>query len=341
MFLNLSGFSESYVKNPNLDFLGTRDSLFLNLDNSIKRWFPRAGLRVVDSFSYTQLPPGLVAPAAGTSPGDPGIPHDPNLPNSEDIFAQGLLFARRNNLTNTGTILASYATTATTSLNASYSYSTLRFQGSPTPQGLSLFNTTSQTGTLVGTARLSDLDTVNVRYAHTETEFMRSATSTFFKMDSATIGWTRLVTQNLRAQVGGGGVLISTGLTTYVANAALVMNFPNSSATLSYARSVIPSFVGVGEPLISDRLSLSATQMVARQWQLAQSVSYVHTSRAGGISAQTFDALTAAVNIQYWMTSIWSTALSYSYTKFTRESVSVNSDFDRHVIMLSVVASWG
>ncbi len=346
VLLNLSGFSESYANHSNLDFLGTRDNLFLNLDNSIKRWFPRAGLRVVDSFSYTQLPPGLLAPAAGTSPGDPQIQQDPNLPNSQDVFAQGLLFQRGKNLTNIGTISASYDTTALTSLNASYSYSILKFQGSPTAQGLSLFNTTSQTGVVGGTARLSDLDTMNVGYAHTETDFMRGATSSFFKTDSATIGWSRLVNSNLRAQVGGGGVLVSTGLTTYLANAALIMNFTNNSATIAYARSVIPSFVGTGEPLVSDRLSLSATQSVARQWQLAESVSYVHTSRAGGTraagnGAQTFDVLMAGGDVQYWITSIWATSLSYNYTKFTRESGSVNSDFDRHVIMLSVIASWG
>jgi hypothetical protein len=91
---------------------------------------------------------------------------------------------------------------------------------------------------------------------------------------------------------------------------------------------------------------LSAIQMVARQWQLAESVSYVHTSRAGGTlaagnSAQTYDSFIAGGDIRYWMTSIWAASLSYNYTKFTRESGSVNSDFDRHVIMLSVIASWG
>ncbi len=339
--LNLSGFNETYANNSNLNFFGTRDSLLINLDNSIKRWFPRAGLRVSDTFSISQLPPALGSIAAGATPGDLNIQQDPNLPNSEDIFSQGLLFERRRSLINTGTVMASYDTTATTSLNASYTYSLLRFQGSPTTQGLSLFNTTSQTGTAGGTARLSDLDTMNIRYAHTETDFMRGTTSSFFKFDSATIGWSRLLTPNLSAQVGGGGVLISTGLTTYLANAALMMNLPNSNATLSYARSVVPNFVGAGEPLISDRVSLSSSQMVARQWQLAESVSYVHTSRAGGNNGLTFDALNAGGDIRYWITSIWATSLSYNYTKFTRESGSVNTDFDRHVIMLSVIASWG
>jgi hypothetical protein len=282
-----------------------------------------------------------VGPPAGTSPGDPSIPQDPNIPNSQDVFAQGLLFQRTNNLINTGTIFASYNTTATTSLNASYSYSILKFQGSPTTQGLSLFNTTSQIGSVGGTARLSDLDTMNIGYAHTETEFMGSTTSSFFKVDSATIGWSRLVTQNLRAQVGGGGVMVSTGLTSYLANAALMMNFTNNSATLSYVRSVVPTFVGTAAPQILDRLSLSALQMIDRQWQLSESVNYVHTSRAGDPKAQTFDSFVAGGDIQYWMNSIWSTSLSYSYTKFIQDSGSVNTDFDRHVIMLSVVASWG
>lgn len=43
VLLNLSGFNETYAKNSNLDFLGTRDSLFINLDNSIKGGFPARG----------------------------------------------------------------------------------------------------------------------------------------------------------------------------------------------------------------------------------------------------------------------------------------------------------
>jgi hypothetical protein len=67
----------------------------------------------------------------------------------------------------------------------------------------------------------------------------------------------------------------------------------------------------------------------------------VHTSRAGGLNAQTFNSFAAGGDIQYWMNSIWATSLSYNYTKFISEFGSVSTNFDRHVIMLSVVASWG
>ncbi|TKB74854.1 MAG: hypothetical protein E8D46_04680 [Nitrospira sp.] len=339
--LGIGGFSETYVRNPNLDFLGARGSLFLNLDNSIKRLFPHASLRITDTFSYTQLPPRLVNPTAGTSPSDPNIQVDPNIPKNDDVFAQGIQFLRRNNLMNIGTISTSYATTNLTSIDASYSYSILRFTESPSTQGSNLFNTTMQTGTVGGTARLSDLDTVNIRYSQSQTESTRGATSSFFKVDTATLGWSRLLTQNLSAQLGGGGIVISTGLTTYAANASLAMNFLNNSATMSYARTAIPSFVDAGEALIADRFSLAAIQRIGRQWQLAESASYVHTTRGGGLKAQTYDSFQAGGDIVYWVTGVWSTALSYNYTKFTSESGSVNTEFDRHVITLSIGASWG
>jgi hypothetical protein len=181
---------------------------------------------------------------------------------------------------------------------------------------------------------------LNVTYSQGQTEFTSGATSSFFKVDSVTLGWSRLLTSSLSAQVGGGGTLISTGYSTYIANAALVMNFSNSSATMSYARTAIPSFIGAGEPLIADRFSLSALQRLSRQWQVTESASYVHTTSAGGLNALTYDSIVAGGDIQYWLNSIWGTSLSYNYMKFNSESGSVKSDFDRHVVMFSVIASW-
>jgi hypothetical protein len=331
-FLNVGGFSETYVKNPDLNYLGTNDSLSLNLDNSIKRLLPNASLHVTDYFSYTPLPPGFVNPAAGTSPDDPG--------NIQDVFAQGMLGFRTNNLRNNGTVSTSYATTASTSLNASYSNAIIRFKGSPSQGFTNLYNTTSQTGTVGGTAQLSELDTLNVRYAHTQSEFSRSSTSSLFTTDTATIGWSRTLTPNLKAQLGGGGILISPGLTTYAANAALIMNFLNNSATISYARSAYPSFLGVGQPLIADRFSLSAVQKIDRQWQLGESANYVHTTGTSGPNALTRDTYVASVWLDYWVTSIWSTSLSYNYMNFSSEIGSSKMSFDRQAITLSVRATW-
>jgi len=338
-FLNVGGFSETYIKNPDLNYLGTNGTLSLNLDNSIKRWLPNASLSVIDTVRYTPLPPGFVNPAAGTSPSDPA--------NVQNIYAQGFLAFRTNNLINNATVSTSYATTASTSLNASYSYAIIRFGSSPSTQGLSLFNSTAQTGTVGGTARLSELDTLNVKYAHVQAESTpispsSTSTSSLFKIESATIRWSRTLTPNLSAELGGGGILISPGqITTYAANAALIMNFSNNNATISYAHSAFPIFFGGGGVLIGDSFSLSAVQSIDRQWQLTESASVAHTSTAGvsGPNAATFDSFVAGGDIQYWVTNIWSTALSYSYSKFNQYGSST-IDFDRQAITLSVRATW-
>jgi hypothetical protein len=339
-FLNVGGFSETYAKNPDLNYFGTNGTLSLNLDNSIKRWLPNASLRIDDSFSYTPLPPGFVNPAAGTNPGAPG--------NIQNVYAQGFLAFRTNNLINIGTVSTSYATTPSTSLNASYSYAIIRFGSSSSTQGQGLFDTTAQTGAVGGTAQLSELDILNVKYTHVQADSTpispsSSSPSSLFKIDNATIGWSRTLTPNLSTALGGGGILISPGQTiTYAANADLIMNFLNNSATISYAHSAFPSFYGGGGVRIGDSFSLSAVQRIDRQWQLAESASYAHTSTSGasGLNAATFDSFVAGGDIQYWVTSIWSTALSYSYLKFNQYGSST-TDFDRQVITLSVRATWG
>jgi len=189
-----------------------------------------------------------------------------------------------------------------------------------------------------GTARVSELDTVNVRYSHVQSEYTRSSTSSFFNIDSATIGWSRTLTHNLRTELGGGGILISPGQTTYAANASLTMNFLNNRATISYVRSAFPSYANTGEPLIGDRFSLSAIHKIGRQWQLSETANYMHSSGAGGIDRNTYFT---SVGLDYWMTSIWSTGLSYEYMNYNAQFGSATNNYDRHVIMFSVKASWG
>ena len=337
-FLNIGGFSETYIKNQDLNYLGTNGTLSLNLDNSIKRLLPNASLSVSNFFSYTPLPPGFVNPAAGTSPGAPG--------NVQNVFTQGFLAFRTNNMINNGTVSTSYATTASTSLNASYNSAIIRFGSSPSTQGLTLVDTTSNTGTVGGTARLSELDILNVRFSHTQTNFTPNATSssvpsTSFIIDSATIGWSRTLTPNLSAELGGGGIVIRYEQTTYAANAALIMNSMNNSATITYARSAFPSIAGVPIILVGDVFSLSAVQSIDRQWQLSESASYSHSAGGSGLNALTFDTYFASIGLDYWVTSIWSTALSYDYLNFSSELGLSNVNVDRQAITLSVRATWG
>jgi len=336
-FFDMGGFHETYVNNSGLNYFGANGTLSLNLDNTVKRVLPNAGLFITDSMSYSPTPPGFVNPVAGTNPGA--------LVNIQDVFAQGILFQRTNRVTNSGTVSATYATSASTRINASYSHSMLRFlsDSSTSQAGVqrTVFDTTTQTGALGGSAQVSGVDTLNIRYSRTQSEFTGGSVSSFsLDTNMATLGWARILTPNFSVEAGGGGIVLDQGRTTYAANAALVMNYANSRATISYARTAFPSFAGVPTQVVGDVVSLSAVQEISSQWQLTGSANYSHSSGTRGTDAIKFDSYGGSVNLAYLMTRIWSTAIGYSYLRFDRESGGLISQFDRHAAMLSVRATW-
>jgi hypothetical protein len=337
-YMDLGGFYESYVRNSELNFFGTADTLYLNLDNSVKRLLPNASLSITDYVRYTPTPPGFANIVAGTTPGAPV--------NIQNVYAQGFLAYRTNNVMNNSNIVGSYTITPLTSLNASYSYNILRFGSSPAPSAttpLLLFDTTSQTGTVGAKTQLTPLDSFNVTYSHTQTEFTPSSSpsqSSLFKINTAVLGWTRNLTPYMTTQIGGGLLIIDPGLTTYALNAALTLNTPNNVATLSYARSAFPSYAGVGVPVTSDAFSLTAIQKFTAHWELNELASYTHASGGSGSTAISYNTYVAAVDLYYWVTRIWSIALSLDYMNFHTEFAGATNNFDRYAATISVKATW-
>src|SRR5215471_12195745 len=78
--------------------------------------------------------------------------------------------------------------------------------------------------------------------------------------------------------IAGVSILISPGLTMHATNATLILDTPNRTNTISYARSASPSFVGAGVPVTSVIVSLIVIQKIAHQWQLAESGNDAHSS---------------------------------------------------------------
>jgi len=93
--------------------------------------------------------------------------------------------------------------------------------------------------------------------------------------------------------------------------------------------------------MIVNVFALSAIQKIDQQWQLAESASYAHRSGGSGLDSLTYNSYRVGVDLYYWVPSIWSTALSYDYTKFPLESGSFTQETDRQAITLSVRAVWG
>ena len=338
-YLDVGGFGETYVRNPDLNFFGTVDTLFVNLDNSIKRLLPNASLSLTEYVRYTPTPPGFINPAAGTSPSAPV--------NINNVYAQGILSQRTNNFMNNFSALTTYKITPLTSFNAQYSNMILRFGSSPVASGVALFDSDVQTGTVGAATQVSPADTLNLNYSHTISEFAQHSTTTSvsaqsntFTTDNVSVGWVRDLTPYLTGTVGGGVIRIDPGLVTYAANASLKLNTPSNLATISYARSAYPSFVGVGVPVVSDTFLLSAIQKLSRHWELDENLSYAHASGGSGVDTIKYDSFFASMDLYYFITRIWSTGLSFDYMNFHQETGTTKSNFDRYVVTLSVKATW-
>ena len=111
--------------------------------------------------------------------------------------------------------------------------------------------------------------------------------------------------------------MIDPGITTYALNASMTMNTPNNIATISYARSAYPNFVGVGVPVIVGRCVIDRhpkacpTMGAGRNREL-----FACFGRLAVQPRSHIPPILPAVDLYYWVTRIWSTALSFDYMNF-------------------------
>jgi hypothetical protein len=196
------------------------------------------------------------------------------------------------------------------------------------------------------TTQVTPLDALNANYSHLQYDFAphtgtaSSSPSSSFVSNTATLGWTRTITPYLAGSVGGGLIVIDPGVTTYAVNATIRLNTDNNSATLNYARSAFPSFVGIGVPLISDVVTLSAIQRLALNWELNETAGFSHSSGGSGATTTKYETYFGGVDLYYWITRIWSVALSFDYMNYHTEFGTSKSFFDRYASTLSLKATF-
>ena len=350
--LETTGFNEIYVRNPGLNYYGGGGSLVVRFDKTIKRFLPNASFGINESTRYTPLPSGFLNPVAGTSPNDPINP--------QDAFARGVIAFRTNTFTNNAGANFSYEISPTTNVSLGYSNAIIRYFKSDLTESISgsLFDITTHTGTVGGSTSLTASDALNVRYAYSHNTFssgttivsgntVRSGIDTSFQSHSALLGWSRTWSSMFSSDLRGGAIVISadtgSGLTSWAVDASLTFTDPNYPATLSYSRTAFPSVFGEATPVIGDIVSLSATQWLARDWQLAELANFSQST--GGTSNNSgtlkFTTYRAGIDLYYWMTRIWSIALSYDFLSFdSRFGTGSSFQIDRHSITLGVKATW-
>ena len=154
------------------------------------------------------------------------------------------------------------------------------------------------------------------------------------------MGWTRAVTPTLQAKVTTGMTVIEPSERVQYQGAASVEGkFQNTAASLSYSRGVYPSFFLSGLPLLSQvvtatvshRLTALLTVTASGNYAKNESVSTPHLA---------FESYGVTVGLNYKVSRILNTALSYTSSQYKQQFMGQSARFDRNMVMVLLTAEW-
>jgi len=315
---------EVYVKNPGLNYIALNGGVNLNLDNAVAQLVRAAGLKVSDTFYFTPQAPAFVAPGSGSQ--------------VSEAFVRGIQAARANSFTNAGSVTGSYSLSPRVDLQASYMHQKIHFGtafvSSTTGQ---FFNTTLQTVTAGPLLKISPLDTLTLTYQYQQADFSQGGG---FHTQGGIMGWTRAFTPTLQAKVTTGMTVTEpSNRVQYQGAVSVEGKLQNTDARLSYSRGVYPSFFNTGLPLLSQVVTATVAHRVTALLTVTVNGNYAkNDSVPAGTLA--YESYWVTVGLNYRVSRILNTALSYTNSEYKQNSLGQSSRFDRNMVMVMLTAEW-
>jgi hypothetical protein len=324
--------AEAYVKNPGLNYLAGNGTMSLNLDGVMNRFVQGLGLRLYDTLIYTPQPLAFAAPTSGSQ-----IP---------PAFVQGIQAQRANSLSNAAKVEASYRLSDFMGMTVTYLDQRIRF-GNPiaTPTGVTqggFINTNFQTLTSGFDRKLSSADTVFVGHQYQNGTFSDSdASSSQFSTQGALIRWLRFITPGLKGTGEGGFAVISPGgRVELLGGASLEWKEQYTTVTVSYSRSIAPSFLFVSTPLLSQVVTGEVKRRITDSLTLSVNGSYAFNESVPDSSLLRFQSYAVTPGVNYVISKIFTATLSYTHSQYEQTIASESFPFDRDLVQLSLIAEW-
>jgi hypothetical protein len=333
-----------YAKNSDLDTVAADGSLNLNLNQVVKRIVPRAGLTVTDSILFTPEVQAFQTPATTVQPLAPA-------PGGlfPDAFARGIQPTRANFFSNSGSITGSYALSPTVNAQATYVNQFSRFGKSfgAVTGGGSFFNTTSQSVYVGPNWRVSPLDSLNLSYQYSRSEFdSGGGFGSGFATHGGSVGWGRtlLPTYTTNLSVGVSGIEGSNTLA-YTGNASISGQLrPTTFASLSYSRDLTPSFITAGLPLGGQVVTASVSQGLTTLLSATGSANYARNESAAVGTTATgvllFQSYGASLGLNYSITRLLTASLSANYAEFKQSFLGTKTTVNKEGVVLTLTAAW-
>ena len=323
--------AEAYVKNPGLNYVGANGLLDLNLDGAMNELVRGLGLHISDTFIYTPQPPSFAAPTGSSQ-----------VPES---LVRGIQAQRANSRTNSAKVEGSYSVSPVLDFISTYRDQRIQFGSAfsaPTAEVQSTFlDTTFQTVTSGPILKVTPLDTVSLSHLYQKGTFSSGGATSDFSTQGAMAGWTRSITPTLTGHVEGGVAVLSINSDLQpLAAASLTWMLRDTDATISYSRVIVPSFLFVATPLLSQVVTGTVTHRVTNSISVSLLANYAINQSIPDSSLLKFTSYSVMPSVNYEINRTLKASLSYTWSQFQQAFASQEFGFDRNVVLLSLVAEW-
>lgn len=330
--LGAGATGEVYVKNPGLNYVGGNGAIDLDLDRAVNSLVRGMGLHISDTLRYTPQPPAFAAPIGGSQ--------------ISEAFVQGIQARRANSFTNIATVEASYFFSSSMGVSSTYIDRRIRF-GAPrtTPTGIEqggVRDTNFQTLTSGVVAKFSSSDTVSLLHHYQKgTIADPDRGENGFSTQGALVRWIRAITPTLQATGEGGFSMISPNSDVYpVGTASLKWEEQYTTAGLSYSQGIAPSFFAVSAPLLNRAVTGTVRRRISEALSVSLSGSYAVNQSVPDSSLIRFESYSVTPSLEYKIGRSLTLTLSYTRSEFQRTFSGQSFDFDRNMVMFSVLSEW-
>ncbi|MDQ6733154.1 MAG: outer membrane beta-barrel protein [Nitrospirota bacterium] len=206
------------------------------------------------------------------------------------------------------------------------------------------FNTTFQNYSAGPQFQVTPLDTVNINYQGSRSNYDRPGSGTSsFKTNGGTLALSHTFTPTLTATASGGLTVLDAGtkpILTYIADASVQWKHEHGGVQLRYSRSILPSFFIVAVPLLSQVVTVSGTYAISGSLSATGSANYAKNESSSGQIPLSFESYSASLSLNYTITRSISTIASYTHSKFNQSFTGVETSFNRNVATLSLRGEW-
>ncbi len=335
--LRASAISGIYVRNPELNYIGTQTGFDVMLDKFAERIVRGLGLRTNGMVGYFPEQSAFVTPDSG-----------------ESDFLRGIQARRNNALNATSMVQGTYAVSPLVQLNSSYSFQTMRFFGQSTSSEpstlISLFDTTVHGITAGPSYHLSPGQTIGASYSYRQVTFGPSTsgpgsgssvgggTST---IQGGVLTWKSALTSELTAELSP-GASVSTATPDnliWTVRASLTWVGLQKSATIAYSRGLYPSFAAQASLMVSDVINGSVSYNFTPKWSVTLGANYAVNSRSGETSLR-FESIGANGTLRYNLSQGVFATISGSHNDFAIEREGSTTKYQRQTGMIALTAEW-